>query len=97
MGSFNIKVGFGENEVALKILPAEGQYIVLYFDSIVGAIRQERDGDSWEQVPDENIVAGDLTFYKPNLNAERVDFVLCEHTINHIGEEIIAFLKDKNT
>lgn len=96
MGLFNIKVGFGKNEVALTILPAKEYYIVMYFDSIVGAIKLDEHGDLWEQIPEEQIIAGDLPFYKPNLNAERIDFVLCDHTINLIGEEIIAYLKDDN-
>lgn len=96
MGPFNIKVGFGKNEVALKILPASEHYVVLYYDCIVGAIKLDDEGDSWEQVPDEEILAGDIPFYQPDLNADRLDFVLCEHTINYIGEEITAFLKEEN-
>jgi len=95
MKPFNIKVGFGEHEVTLTILPAErGHYIVIYFGGILGAVKQDQDDESWEQVPDEDIEAGDLPLYEPDLNAERLDFVLCEHTVNHIGEEIIAKLKD---
>ncbi|MEQ7801771.1 hypothetical protein ABDJ41_18395 [Pedobacter sp. ASV1-7] len=94
MGPFNIKIGFGKNEVALKILPAAGHYVILYYDCIVGAIKRDEEADSWEQVPDENIAKGHIPFYEPDLNADRLDFVLCEHTINYIGEEITAFLKD---
>ena len=94
MEPFNIKIGFGKNEVALKILPTTEYYIVLYYDCIVGAIKLDEDGDSWEQVPDENIAKGHIPLYEPNLNSDRLDFVLCEHTINYIGEEIIAFLKE---
>lgn len=96
MRAFNIKVGFGKQEVTLTILPADkGQYIVIYFGGVIGAVKQDRDGELWEQVPDEDIVAGNLPLYESNLNSERLDFVLCEHTINHIGEEIIATLKDE--
>lgn len=95
MKPFNIKVGFGEREVVLTILPTqEGHYIVLYFGGIVGAVKPDDDGEFWEQVPDEEIVVGNLPIYEPDLNTERLNFVLCEHTINHIGEEINAVLKD---
>lgn len=95
MKPFNIKVGFGEHEVTLTILPSDqGHYIVIYFGGIIGAVKQDQDGELWEQVPDEDIVPGNLPLYEPDLSAERLDFVLCEHTVNHIGEEIIAKLKD---
>jgi hypothetical protein len=95
MEPFNIKVGFGEKEVTLTILPApEGYYKVIYYGGIIGAVRPESDGEDWEQVPDEDIVPGDLPLYQPDLNADRLDFVLCEHTVDHIGEEIVATLKD---
>ncbi|MFA4868530.1 MAG: hypothetical protein WC623_10045 [Pedobacter sp.] len=96
MGPFNIKIGFGKNEVALKILPTTEYYIVLYYDCIVGAIKLDEDGDSWEQVPDDNIAKSHIPLYEPDLNADRLDFVLCEHTINYIGEEIAAFLKENS-
>ena len=95
MKPFNIKVGFGEHEVTLTILPtSEGHYMVIYFGGIIGAIKQDQDGESWEQLPDEDIVSGNLPIYEHNLDAERLDFVLCEHTVNRIGEEILITLKD---
>nr|WP_121273083.1 hypothetical protein [Pedobacter schmidteae] len=95
MESFNIKVGFGQHEVTLTILPTKKEYyLVLYFGSIIGAVRLDADGELWEQVPDEEIVTGRLPLYEPDLNADRLNFVLCEHTVNHIGEEITAALKD---
>jgi hypothetical protein len=96
MESFNIKVGFGEDEVVLTILPTtERQYLVTYFGGIIGAVKLDSDEEQWEQVPDEEVVAGDLPFYSPDLNADRLNFVLCEHTANLIGEEIMAGLKDR--
>ncbi|SMD00632.1 hypothetical protein [Pedobacter nyackensis] len=96
MEPFNIKVGFGRDEVALTILPiTERQYLVTYFGGIIGAVKLDADGEQWEQVPDEEVVAGDLPFYSPDLNSDRLNFVLCEHTVNLIGEEILAELKDR--
>lgn len=95
MEPFNIKVGFGEKEVTLTILPAsEGYYKVIYFGGIVGAVRPEADGEGWEQLEEDEVPAGDLPLYKPDLNADRLNFVLCEHTVDRIGEEITAILKD---
>lgn len=94
MKTFNIKIGFGEQEVTLTILPtSKEQYIVLYSGGIIGAVRMDSDGELWEQVPDEDIVAGDLPLYKPDLEADRLDIVLCEDTVSHIGEEIAAVLR----
>ncbi|MNY08031.1 hypothetical protein D3C86_1408590 [compost metagenome] len=95
MEPFNIKIGFGEKEVTLTILPAEeGYYKVIYYGGIVGAVKPEADGEGWEQVPDDEIVAGDLPRYEPDLNADRLNFVLCDHTVDYIGEEITTVLKD---
>ncbi len=95
MEPFNIKVGFGEHEVTLTILPAkEGYYLILYFGGIIGAVKLDVDGEFWEQVPDGEIVPGDLPLYEPDLNAERLNFVLCEHTVDSIGEEIMSALRD---
>jgi len=94
MEPFNIKVGFGADEVTLTILPTtEGHYLVTYFGGIIGAVKRDSD-EQWEQVPDEEVVASDLPLYSPDLNADRLNFVLCEHTVNLIGEEIMAELKD---
>lgn len=95
MNPFNIRVGFGETEVTLTILPAnEGYYKVIYFGGIIGAVKPESDGEGWEQVPDEEIVHGDLPMYEPDLNVDRLDFVLCQHTVDLIGEEITIVLRD---
>lgn len=95
MKPFDIKIGFGEKEVTLTILPdKEGYYKVVYFDGIVGAIRPETDGDGWEQVPEEEIRLGKLHRYEPDLNTDRLNFVLCEHTTDLIGEEILLILRD---
>ncbi|MDR6782513.1 hypothetical protein ABIE26_000999 [Pedobacter africanus] len=95
MEPFNIKVGFGEKEVTLTILPTkEGYYKVIYFGGIVGAVRPEADGEGWEQVDEDEITAGDLPPYEPNLNADRLNFVMSEYIISNIGEEISAILKE---
>jgi hypothetical protein len=93
MEMFNIKVGFGEQEVTLTILPTtHNYYLVMYFGGIIGAVRMDTDGEFWEQVPDEEIIATDLPLYQPDLEADRLDVVLCEDTVSHIGEEITIVL-----
>jgi hypothetical protein len=97
MDPFNIKVGFGAKEVTLTILPAEeGYYKVIYYGGIIGAIRLENDTDGWQSIPSNEFDAGDLPFYKPNLNADQLDFVLDEHTVDRIGEEIEINYQDLN-
>jgi len=89
MEVFNIKIGYGENEVTLTILPTEeGYYKVIYFGGILGAVRQETGGEGWEKVPDEEVIAGDLPLYQHDMKDERLDIVLDEVTVQRIGEEI---------
>lgn len=90
MEVFNIKIGFGENEVTLTILPVEEYYKVIYYGGVLGALRMEDDNETWEKVPDEEVEAGDLPFYKHDLTADRLDIMLDEHTVQRIGEEISA-------
>ncbi|WEK21178.1 MAG: hypothetical protein P0Y49_08495 [Candidatus Pedobacter colombiensis] len=91
---FNIRVGFGEHEVTLTILPtSKKDYLVIYFGGILGAVRMDPDGELWEQVPDEEILPSDLPLYKPDLEAEWLDIVLCEDTVADIGDEISAVLR----
>lgn len=95
MKPFNISIGFGEKEVTLTILPvADGYYKVLYYGGIVGALRLDAEGDGWEEVPATEFDAGELPWYHPDLSHDQLDFVLCEHTIKQIGEEINFALKD---
>ncbi len=95
MEPFNIKIGFGENEVTLTILPAEeGYYKVIYYGGILGAIRYENDTDGWEIVPEDEYTAGDLPLYEYTLNSDRLNFVLDENTVDHIGDEISNALHD---
>lgn len=91
MEVFNIKIGYGKNELTLTILPTkEGYYKVIYYGGILGAVRLDNHNETWEKVPDEEIEPGDLPLYQHNLNADRLDIVLDEHTVHRIGEEIIA-------
>jgi len=91
MEAFNIRIGYGENEVTLTILPtSDGYYKVIYYGGILGAVRLENDMESWENVPDDEIIAGDLPLYKHDLTADRLDVVLDEITVKRIGEEIMS-------
>lgn len=91
MKVFNVKIGFGENELTLTILPTkQGHYKVIYFGGILGAIKQDTNHETWEIVPEEEIEPGDLPMYRHDLTADRLDIVLDEHTVHRIGEEINA-------
>ncbi|TDQ08195.1 hypothetical protein [Pedobacter metabolipauper] len=93
MEPFNIKIGYGEKEVTLTILPTdEAYYKVIYYGAILGAIRYQAD-DSWELVPEEEIIAGDLPMYVHDLKADRLDVVLNDTVVDEIGEEIEIILK----
>lgn len=89
MEVFNIKTGYGANEVTLTILPTDkGYFKVIYYGGVLGAVRLESDHETWEKVPDEEIEAGDLPLYQHDLKADRLDVVLDEITVQRIGEEI---------
>ncbi|MET1055057.1 MAG: hypothetical protein ABWY16_07090 [Pedobacter sp.] len=89
MDVFNIKIGFGQNELTLTILPTdEGQYKIIYYGGVLGAIRLEADNETWEKVPDDELEAGDLPFYRHDLKADRLDIILDDATVGRIGEEI---------
>lgn len=90
MEPFNIKIGYGKNEVTLTILPTEhGYYKVIYFGGILGAVHHHPEG--WQLVPPEEVIAGDLPLYESDLSHERIEVVLNEHTVEKIGEEINYF------
>lgn len=91
MEVFNIKIGYGEREVTLTVLPAEaGYYKIIYFGAILGAVRYDADHHAWEKIPEEELEAGDLPFYVHDLTADRLDVVLDEVTVHKIGDEISA-------
>jgi hypothetical protein len=91
MDVFNIKIGFGQNELTLTVLPnEEGIFKIIYYGGVLGAIRLEADNETWEKVPDDELEAGDLPFYRHNLTTDRLDIVLDQPTVERIGEEIHA-------
>lgn len=94
MEPFNIKVGFGDNEVTLTILPTDkGYYKVIYYGAVLGAVRLD-SGDCWELVPQDALEAGDLPPYEPDLHGSRLEFVFDEIAAEHIGEEIELLRKE---
>lgn len=96
MEPFNIKVGYGDNEVTLTILPTkEGYYKVIYYGGILGAIHYMNDTDGWEVVPAEEVITGDLPLYEPDLTGERLEIVLNDETVDAIGDEITLALNTK--
>jgi hypothetical protein len=92
--AFNIKIGFGINEITLTILQHKDYYKVIYFGGIMGAVHQT-DGD-WELMNPEEVDAGDLPQYTPALKGERLEIVLDEHTVDAIGREIEHYEADKS-
>jgi hypothetical protein len=92
MEPFNVKKGYGENEVTLTILPIqEGYYKVIYYGKILGTIRLVKDTSCWELVPPEEVVAGDLPLYEPDLSEDRLEVILDDETVDEIGNEITLF------
>ena len=89
MEPFNIKIGYGEKEVTLTILPIEaGYYKVIYYGGVLGAVCYDEQSDYWQPVPIDEIEAGDLPFYQHDLNGDRLEVVLNDGCIQEIGAEI---------
>lgn len=84
--AFNIRFGYGEKEVTLTILPDDDYYKIIYYGGILGAV-YNLDGE-WDFLEVENLQAGDLPFYTPDLTGERLEIVLDENAAYAIGEEI---------
>lgn len=93
MEPFNIKIEDQDEEITLTILPAdEGYYKVIYYVGILGAVRSL--GNRWEQVPPEEVIAGELPLYEADKAGERHELVLTDQVISDIGVEIEAYLAD---
>lgn len=94
MDAFNIKLGYGSKEVTLTILPTEdGIYKVIYYGGILGAIRKY--DQEWDLVPDDDLIAGDLPPYQPELANDRIEIDLTEQLADRIGEEIDIHLEEE--
>jgi hypothetical protein len=90
---FNIKIGYGENEVTLTILPVEENYYkVIYFGGVMGAVCF--NGEDWDLIEKEDVEAGDLPLYEPELKGDRLEIVLDQLTVDAIGEEIELYSMD---
>lgn len=90
---FNIKIGYGENEVTLTILPVEENYYkVIYFGGVMGAVCF--NGEDWDLIEKEDVEAGDLPLYEPELKGDRLEIVLDQLTVDAIGEEIELHIMD---
>lgn len=83
---FNIQIDYVGNEVTLTIVPQDDYFKVIYFGGIMGAVRLV-DAD-WQLIDAEEIEAGDLPLYSPDLKGERLEVVLDDNTVNAIGKEI---------
>ena len=87
MEPFNIKIGYGANQVTLTIFPIdEYQYKVIYYGAILGAVKY--DIDCWESIPSEELEADDLPLYQHDVNSGRIYLILNEATVDEIGNEI---------
>lgn len=91
--AFNIKIGFGSKEVTLTILHHKDYFKVIYFGGIMGAVKQVA-GD-WELMDPEEVDAGDLPRYTPDLKGERLEIVLDEDQVDTIGAEIEHYYSDE--
>ncbi|WP_316810898.1 hypothetical protein [Pedobacter heparinus] len=95
-GAFNIRIGYGKKEVTLTILPVkENYYKVIYYGGVMGAVCY--NGDEWDLIEKEDVEPGDLPFYEPDLNGERLELILNETAVDAIGEEIELYFFREET
>lgn len=93
-GAFNIRIGYGEKEVTLTILPVRDNYYkVIYYGGIMGAVCF--NGDEWNLIEKEEVEPGDLPLYEPQLKGERLEIILDETTVEAIGDEIELYLREE--
>ncbi|MBB6273908.1 hypothetical protein HDF26_004381 [Pedobacter cryoconitis] len=89
MEPFNIKLEYHQKDVTLTILPEPDQkayYKVIYFGGILGALYFDRE--DWVMVQPEDIPAGDLPLYDPDLKGEHLELKFTEYLAEQIGHEI---------
>lgn len=88
--AFNIKIGYGEKEVTLTILPTSGNYFkVIYLGGVMGAVCF--NGDEWDLIERDEVEPGDLPLYEPELKGERLQVILNESTVGEIVWEIESY------
>lgn len=89
MEPFNIKIEYHDRDVTLTILPEpdhKGYYKIIYFGGILGALYF--DGEDWVMVQPEDVVAGDLPLYNPDLKENHLRLKFTEYLAEQIGHEI---------
>jgi hypothetical protein len=89
MDPFNIKIEREGQEVTLTILPTDdGYYKVIYYGGILGAITKDDQANTWSQVPEDEIIAGELPLYHHIDEDGRLQLVFNEILAQDIGREI---------
>jgi hypothetical protein len=90
MEPFNVKIGYGANEVTLTVLPTnEKEYKIIYYGAVLGAVKYQQD--CWELIPLADLEAGDLPYYHHDVNSGNINVILDDATVDAIGEEIMHF------
>ncbi|MDB5020681.1 MAG: hypothetical protein JWQ28_1808 [Pedobacter sp.] len=89
MDPFNIKILIKDQPLTLTILPVDKElFKVVYFGSILGAVRKETNGAAWRGVPAEELTAGDLPFHQKDESNDNPNLELDAKTIEQIGQAI---------
>jgi hypothetical protein len=89
MKPFNIKIPVKGEEITLTILPADdGIFKIVYYTGILGAVQSTGTPASWSMVPQEELTAGDLPFYRKAPGSDHPEFELDAVTIEEVGKAI---------
>ena len=75
--------------MTLTILPTDdGYYKVIYYGGILGAITKEDNSNNWTQVPEDEVIAGELPLYHHIDEDDRLQLIFSEVLAQDIGREI---------
>ncbi|MGN7205963.1 hypothetical protein ACTHQF_16945 [Pedobacter sp. SAFR-022] len=92
---FNIRITNTGQNLTLTVLPTEaGYYKIIYYAAVLTAVQKTQNGD-WILVTKDDIEAGDLPFYLPSADGDRLEPSLDKTFASAVGSAIELELDQK--
>jgi hypothetical protein len=89
MDTLNITINIQEKPVSLTLEPEETDtYKVIYHDMLVGTISRREDGQTWRELPIDQVSPGIYKMYEHDAAKQTPKILLDEKTIAEIKDEI---------
>ena len=87
MAPFNIKLKQQDQTVSLTVLPEEaGIFKIIYYAAVLTGVKKV--DEQWSLIPTAELQAGDLPFYTPNTNSDRLELIIDETFVQSAGQAI---------